>query len=73
MTLHIAAYGYNYEQLTASDTWTINHGLGRIPAVDTMIEIDGTLTVILPLSVSVSTTQVIITFSEPRVGKARLV
>ena len=73
MTLYIGAFGYNFEQTVASTTWVINHALGHLPSVDTFILIDGQLTVVLPLSVQVSTTQVTVTFSEPRVGKTRLV
>lgn len=61
---------YVHDQSTPSDTWVINHNLGRRPAVVSVIDTAGTEVhggVSHP-----SSTQTVLTFSAPFSGKARL-
>lgn len=64
--------GFKHTQSVASTTWTINHGLGtETPIVDCWIDVSGTFTKILPLSVvATSSTTVTITFSSAQSGRA---
>ncbi len=61
---------FNFVQGTPSATWTINHGLGVKPVVD--VTVDGQK--MYPMSVEhITDNQLVLTFSVPRAGKARLV
>ncbi len=63
-------YAYTYYQTTAATTWTINHNLGYDPIVRVFIGTEE----VQPLSVSFPTVnQVVITFSTPQLGVARLI
>jgi len=64
--------GYKHVQSVASTTWVINHGLGTdAPAVDCWIDVSGTFTKILPLSVVATSSGVVtITFSSAQSGRA---
>lgn len=63
-----------YPQDTASDTWTINHGLNGKPTAAVFVNFEGKLQQILPAEVSYpSNTQVVIKFSQPFTGVVRLV
>ena len=64
--------GYHFVQASASDTWTIVHNLGTIaPAVDVWIDVSGTITKLMPSSVTaVSNTTVVLTFSTAYAGEA---
>jgi hypothetical protein len=63
------AKSFNFEQVTPSATWTINHNLGYKPAIDLFSvgsqEIDGSV-------VHTSSNQVVVTFNVPTAGFARL-
>ena len=65
--------GFTYTQATAASTWTIDHNLGRYPVVDVVVSHNGVDEVILPKSIQhASLSQVVVTFSEPLTGSARL-
>lgn len=66
---------FNHEQTVSSATWTIAHNLTTsATAVDVYVDITGTLTKILPLSVEADTDdQITVTFSSPRVGRVRVI
>lgn len=67
------AAGHTHVQSTPSNTWTINHGLGRTPSVTVSINYGGKLQVILPKEIEiVSSSQVIVRFSNNQTGQARL-
>lgn len=69
----MAAHSHTHIQDEASATWTINHGLGQNPNVGVSVIEGGALTVIHPVNVAFpSVGQVVITFSSPRTGEARL-
>lgn len=62
-----------FSQTTPSDTWIINHNSNKKPVVSVIVNENGTLEQILPASVAFPTeNQVVITFSSPRTGEARL-
>jgi hypothetical protein len=64
---------YTHKQTTASATWTINHTLGFRPGVNVAINYGGKLQVVIPKEVElVSNTQVVVRFSNPQTGEARL-
>lgn len=64
--------GHKHEQLVSSSTWAITHNLGTdAPVVDCWVDVAGTITKILPLSVTAtSSTVVTITFSTAYAGEA---
>lgn len=64
--------GYKHTQSSASTTWTITHNLGaNSPCVDVWVDISGTLTKIIPLSVTATSDAVVtITFSTAYAGEA---
>lgn len=67
------ASGHNHKQDEAAATWTINHTLGRKPSVTVAINYDGKLQVVLPREVElIGDTQVVVRFSNPQSGEARL-
>jgi hypothetical protein len=70
-----AVQAFDFEQTTASDIWTIKHNLSNPVAVDVMVDIVGYGRLkMLPLEVDCSTVgTVIITFSNPYSGVARVV
>ena len=69
----MAIQSHNHKQEGASDTWTINHGLGCKPCVDVSIHHEGTLQKMLPKAVEYpDNSTVIIRFTSPRSGTARL-
>lgn len=63
---------HRHVQSVASDTWTITHNIGTdAPIVDVWIDVAGTITKVLPLSVTVTNTKVVtITFSSAQAGEA---
>ena len=61
---------YVHEQTTPLATWTISHSFGRYPAV-TVIDSSG-FVIITDVEYSNSTT-VVLTFAQPKSGKALLV
>ena len=64
---------YTHTQTVASTTWTINHGMGYRPSVQTVVEVDGQNVVMLPKSIThASDNQVVVEFSIARTGTARL-
>lgn len=66
-------FTYTHKQTEAAATWTINHNMGRTPAVNVAINYAGKLQVVLPREVQiVSANQVVVTFSNPQSGEARL-
>ena len=65
---------FDFVQASASAEWTINHNLGVKPVMDVMSTVDGDLQKMFPLNViHVDDNTTVVTFSEPRTGKARLV
>lgn len=61
---------YEHTQTSVATTWTINHNLGGYPGVRVFVGNQE----ILPASIThTSNFQTVITFSEPRMGVARLV
>jgi|694.fasta_scaffold04879_12 hypothetical protein len=61
-------------QNTASDTWTIVHNLNKNPvAVDAMVYVDGNLETVIPYSVvCTDANTVVVSWSTPQTGKARI-
>ena len=73
MPISVPFGGFTYTQSTAASTWTINHTMGRYPLVDVVVSHNGVDEVILPQSIQhTSLSQVVVTFSEPYAGSARL-
>lgn len=67
------ASGVTHKQEEASDAWTISHNLGRVPGVTVAINFDSKLQVVLPREIEiVDENQVIVRFSNPQTGEARL-
>jgi hypothetical protein len=65
---------YNFTQATPAITWTVTHNLGRKPVSDVMINFNGRLQKMLPLSVVyVNDNQLQINFTSAHSGKVRLV
>lgn len=65
---------YQHVQSTPSDKWNVGHNLGVFPIVDVLVDIDGTLTKIIPMDiVLVDENNIRIEFSKPFVGSARMV
>jgi hypothetical protein len=66
---------YYYEQATASDTWTIVHNLNTdSPVVDCWVDVSGSKTKLLPLSVDVTDANtVVLTFTATTAGEALVV
>lgn len=64
---------YSYIQSTPSTTWTINHNLGSKPMVDVLLEINGVMQKVYPLSIThTSDNTVVVTWSLARTGRAVL-
>ena len=65
---------YQFFQSTPSATWEVQHNLGVYPVIDVMVNYNGTLTKIIPMSVNViDLNNVEIQFSTPYSGQARMV
>ncbi len=62
------ASAYVHTQTTAAATWTIGHPIGRVPAVQVSLDSGETV----DTDVSLSSTQVVITFPAPTSGVAVL-
>lgn len=61
-------------QSTPATAWTINHNFNAAPICDVLTENNGVISKMLPLSIKhISNTQLMIEFSEPMAGSARLV
>lgn len=67
-------FSFNHDQATASDTWTLVHGLGYAPAVSVQIYINAVLHTVLPKDIAHSSDlkTTTITFTSPQTGKAHL-
>lgn len=64
---------YTHVQSIPSSSWTINHNLGSKPMAETLLEINGTMQKVFPLSVTHSSDNTtVITWSVPRVGRVLL-
>ena len=63
---------YRHDQSSPSTTWTITHNLGTsTPVVDCWVDVAGTMTKIMPLSVEATSNAVVtITFSSAYAGRA---
>lgn len=62
---------YQHNQESASSTWTIAHNLDlTAAAVDVYVDVNGTMTYILPANVTKTANQIIVEFSTPQVGFA---
>lgn len=66
---------YHHTQSTASATWGVDHMLGTTsPVVDCWIDVSGSKTKLLPLSVDVTDENtVVITFTSATAGEALVV
>jgi len=65
---------YQHTQTTAATTWVIEHRLYDFPIIDVYTDIAGTLTKIVPASIShVSDTVANVTFQEARSGVALVI
>jgi len=64
--------GFKFTQATPASSWVITHGLGNsAPVVDCWIDVAGTFTKIIPLSVVATSSSVVtITFSSAQSGRA---
>jgi hypothetical protein len=68
------ASNMQFDQTEAASTWTINHGLNCKPVVAVYVNYENKLQEILPGSIEYpSDSQVVIRFSQPFSGVARLV
>lgn len=69
---YTAIQGFRHIQSASSTTWTIIHGLDTItPAVDCWVDISGSITKILPLTVTATDNKTVtITFSTAYSGEA---
>lgn len=67
--------GYRYDQATAADTWTIDHNLDvEYPVVDCWVDISGTLTKIIPSSLTATSgKQVVVSFTTQYAGNATVI
>lgn len=64
---------FHHKQTVPASTWAITHNLGHTPVGDVMISVDGVLEKMLPLNVEhQDDNTVIITFSTPETGEARM-
>jgi hypothetical protein len=67
------AVPFTYTQGTPSVQWTIIHNFGRVPACDVVISYNGSTQKVLPYDVEqIDDNTVVIKFSTPQVGVARL-
>jgi hypothetical protein len=70
---------FRHTQVSPLDTWVIPHNLGSngstgLPIVDVFIIDNGTISKIIPLSVSKTNANVVtITFSDPTAGEAVII
>jgi hypothetical protein len=66
---------YYHDQTTESNTWTIEHNLNTLaPCVDFWIDVSGTMTKIIPLTVSVVDNKTLTaTFTSAHAGRATVV
>ena len=64
--------GYTHTQTTASTIWTVIHNLNtQAPIIDCWVDVSGTITKIIPVSVVVvNSYTVTVTFSTSRSGYA---
>ena len=72
MGVESVAGQYRHDQSSSSTTWTITHSLGTsTPVVDCWVDVSGTMTKIIPLSVEATSDSVVtITFSSAYAGRA---
>lgn len=69
-----AITSYNHDQITASDTWIINHKLGFKPVPSVNVDYEGVRQAILPADIQhVDDNTIKIIFSQPFTGSARFV
>jgi len=70
------AVGYNYTQAVPSSSWVVNHAL-NLPngaVVDVVVDINGTMTKIIPQSITINTAnQMTIGFTQLYTGSARFI
>ncbi len=65
---------FTYTQTAPAQTWTINHNLGIKPVSEVSVLHNGTMNKILPAKVThVTDNTMLIEFSTPRQGVARLI
>lgn len=70
MTFNVGT-SIQYTQSTPSANWVILHGFGRYPIVDVYIDLSGTLTRILPKSITFDNpSQCTVAFNTPQSGFA---
>lgn len=70
---------YRHVQAADSASWVITHNLGYngstgLPVVDVFVTIDGAVTKILPMEVTVTSANIVtLTFAEARSGEAVII
>ena len=66
-------FSFNHTQETASNTWTINHGMNCKPSVAVQVLFEGVLQTIIPHSITFPDDMtVVVGFTMPFSGTARL-
>ena len=66
-------FSFNHTQATASNTWTINHGMHCKPSVAVQVLFEGELQTIIPHSIThPDDMTVVVGFTMPFSGTARL-
>jgi len=69
----VSIQSHQHLQQIPSTVWTIDHGLYCNPIVSVSVYEEGALVGIIPADIEfVSNTSVIVTFTSPRTGEARL-
>lgn len=62
---------YSHEQSTPADTWIVNHNLSDFPVVDVFVDVAGSLTKIIPKSITYQDPNTcVVTFSQSFSGVA---
>lgn len=68
------SYSHTHVQTLPDSVWTIPHGLGFYPSVTVIVSENNVVQTMLPVAIEYTTlNDVVIKFSSPRVGQARLV
>ena len=69
----LPAFPFSHTQAVESDTWTISHNMGCIPAVAVQVLLEGTMQTIIPKSITYpNANTVVVSFSKAFSGTARL-
>lgn len=64
---------YQYNQVTPATTWTITHNMDLTGcSVEVLIDVEGLYEPILPVSITKTANEVVLTFSTARAGIAQI-